>query len=373
MEPPSLPHPIQGRLLGSSRPHGDSRPRRPGTARTRVAGRPCRCGLRRAARSPPEPGRRGKLTLGAAGRDAGCIRWAGERARLQGPTTRPRESPPAARVALGSPSSPAPPAPRRACPFRPHQREDVGGPSAAAGRMTLEGSYLRSGRRCGCSPGSRGGGRGSAPPVARTRARSPRRRAPGAIAGVPGLRFRSPPPTCDHSRRARGCAHRPTPSRRPAAPRPGWRGKSARASWCPAPGAGDPRPPVRRPPPRGARRAGPPSAGGPEREPEHRLPGAVRPAGSPMARTSAPPPAPAETRPDPTVACARRVGGAASRAPAGVGRDGNGGNPRTPRISKYVKPVGPPASCSARNRRRGRSHRLPSGDRGTAPNPLAFP
>lgn len=367
MEPPSPPHPIQGRLLGSSRSHGDSRPRRPGTAGRGWLGGPCRCGLRRAARSPPEPGRRGKLTLAAAGRDAGCIRWTGERARLQGPTTRLRESPPAARVALGSPSSPAPPAPRRARPFRPHHARTWAGPSAAAGRMTLEGSYLRSGRRCGCSPGSRGGGRGSAPPAARTRARSPRRSAPGAIAGVPGLRFRSPPPTCDHSRRARGCAHRPTAGRAGAAGPRALPGVPPPAPGIPA------RPPVRRPPPRGAGREAPPSAGAPETEPERRLPGAVRTAGRPMARTSAPPPAPAGTRPDPTVACGRRVGRAASKAPAGEGRDGNGGNPRTPRISKYVKPVGPPASCSARNRRRGRSHRLPSGDRGTAPNPLAFP
>lgn len=183
-------------------------------------------------------------------------------------------------------------------------------------------------------------------------------RAPGARAGVPGTP-RRPPVTAARG----GPGGAPTSPRRPRRSRDGRarRRESARASGCPAPGAGDPaRPHVHRPPSRGAGPRGP--------APCPRLWHPDGPRGGGLAsesasRRPAPPPRPApeaaaETLPVP-------AGGAwAGRPPEpwpGEGRRWKPGKPENPRDPQSAR------KPWVRSRSFGRPQQAP----GSAPPPEA--
>lgn len=147
-------------------------------------------------------------------------------------------------------------------------------------------------------------------------------------------RRRRPPVTT--ARRARGSAHRPTPSRRPAA------GRAGAASPRALPGVPPPAPgiPARRPAepseaPPSARRTG---------GPEDRLRRAVRTAESPAGPPLRPAPGRRRdpARPPRGRRAARGRGGPLSPGPGRAQTETWG--TREPRgFPKYVKPVGPPA------------------------------
>lgn len=208
-----LPFPVRLAASGYQPFPWRQRTTRPGTAGLGRPSSPAGAGLGRAGRSPPRGCAPWKLTLAGAGK------------RRPGAATihPPRGLP----GVPGSPEIAVQPTPSQALRGR-----------GRAWRMTLAEKLPALRRR-------RGPGGGPAPLGAAACL------GPGTAGSA---RFRAESPTCVHRR----CVRAPLPSRS-SRPRPPLR-RSARASGCPAPGAGIP-PPARAPPAREApppRRARPP-------------------------------------------------------------------------------------------------------------------